>query len=613
MGHYYFQKIGISVILLTLLFLPFIGSAQVGIGTTTPDSNALLELDASTTAGGLLLPRVALTATNVSAPLSGAVAPGMTVYNTATAGSGANAVTPGFYYHDGTIWIRVGSDADAKNNWSLTGNSGTNPTDHFLGTKDAQPLLIKTNGIERIRVLADGRVIINSNMVFASSFNSFAAGSNMAIAARAVDDNAVYGDTDGSGDAIFGISVGTGDGVVGQSLLGDGVVGLSVSGIGVVAVSQDSQEMGLLSAGNNVPGVLGGPIGLGASLSGSDYGGGGFGRTPSGTGMIGVGNDGLTIHSLVEGSGVAGTGDKIGVYGYAVNGTANNTNSGNSGGYFALGTSSAPTSIVRAYANIAGYHRGEVPTSDGNIGNNNTSNYYGGFFAGGVGTSSTDPSYAYVGIKHDANNNGRGGTNYKIIGNGTVSTLVNDSEGNKRVLFAPEAPEILFEDYGVGQLSNGSVYVKIDPLFAKSIHVSEKHPLKVFIQLEGECNGVFVTDKTANGFLVKELNGGTSNTPFSYHLVANRADDIASDGSIASKHVGMRFPYGPEPLEMAEMKAVEMKEAKSKKLVRKEIQNSDLNSSSNIQTRKQNSYSESQRSQHQSTDSAVKTSKTEKN
>lgn len=162
MGHYYFQKIGISVILLTLLFLPFIGSAQVGIGTTTPDSNALLELDASTTAGGLLLPRVALTATNVSAPLSGAVAPGMTVYNTATAGSGANAVTPGFYYHDGTIWIRVGSDADAKNNWSLTGNSGTNPTDHFLGTKDAQPLLIKTNGIERMRVLADGNVQIGT-------------------------------------------------------------------------------------------------------------------------------------------------------------------------------------------------------------------------------------------------------------------------------------------------------------------------------------------------------------------------------------------------------------------------------------------------------------------
>src|SRR5690554_7094566 len=141
MGHYYFQKIGISVILLTLLFLPFIGSAQVGIGTTTPDSNALLELDASTTVGGFLMPRVALTATDNPSPLSGIITPGMTVYNTATAGSGANVVTPGFYYHDGTIWIRVGSDADAKNNWSLTGNSGTNPTDHFLGTKDAQPLL----------------------------------------------------------------------------------------------------------------------------------------------------------------------------------------------------------------------------------------------------------------------------------------------------------------------------------------------------------------------------------------------------------------------------------------------------------------------------------------
>ena len=162
MGHYYFQKIRISVILLTLLILPLAGWAQVGIGTTTPDSNALLELDASTTVGGFLMPRVALTATDNPSPLSGIITPGMTVYNTATAGSGANVVTPGFYYHDGTIWIRVGSDADAKNNWSLTGNSGTNPTDHFLGTKDAQPLLIKTNGIERMRVLADGNVQIGT-------------------------------------------------------------------------------------------------------------------------------------------------------------------------------------------------------------------------------------------------------------------------------------------------------------------------------------------------------------------------------------------------------------------------------------------------------------------
>ena len=59
-------------------------------------------------------------------------------------------------------------------------------------------------------------------------------------------------------------------------------------------------------------------------------------------------------------------------------------------------------------------------------------------------------------------------------------------------MFAPEAPEVLFEDYGTGQLTNGSVKIDIDPIFEKNINIDEKHPLKVFIQLEGDCNGVFV-------------------------------------------------------------------------------------------------------------------------
>ncbi|MFO0511756.1 MAG: beta strand repeat-containing protein, partial [Gammaproteobacteria bacterium] len=41
----------------------------------------------------------------------------------------------------------------AANAWTLTGNLGTNPTDNYIGTRDAQPLAIRTNNIERIRVL----------------------------------------------------------------------------------------------------------------------------------------------------------------------------------------------------------------------------------------------------------------------------------------------------------------------------------------------------------------------------------------------------------------------------------------------------------------------------
>lgn len=89
-----------------LIFLFTVGStyAQVGIGTTSPNTDAALDITSANQ--GVLLPRVALSATNNASPLGSHVA-GMTLYNTATAGSAPNQVTPGFYYNDGTEWVRI--------------------------------------------------------------------------------------------------------------------------------------------------------------------------------------------------------------------------------------------------------------------------------------------------------------------------------------------------------------------------------------------------------------------------------------------------------------------------------------------------------------------------
>ena len=64
-------------------------------------------------------------------------------------------------------------------------------------------------------------------------------------------------------------------------------------------------------------------------------------------------------------------------------------------------------------------------------------------------------------------------------------------------MFAPESPEVLFTDCGVGSLKKGEAYIELDPILTKNIHVSESNPLRVFVQLEGECNGVYVTKKTS--------------------------------------------------------------------------------------------------------------------
>lgn len=46
--------------------------------------------------------------------------------------------------------------------WDTTGNAGTNPASDFLGTTDQQPLILRTNGREDLRINPDGKVGIGT-------------------------------------------------------------------------------------------------------------------------------------------------------------------------------------------------------------------------------------------------------------------------------------------------------------------------------------------------------------------------------------------------------------------------------------------------------------------
>lgn len=91
-----------------MLFLMFssISYAQVGVNTTSPASGALLDVFSSDK--GFIMPRVALQATNITAPITPAPATGLMVYNTVTDGTPLSVqVTPGFYYWSGSQWARL--------------------------------------------------------------------------------------------------------------------------------------------------------------------------------------------------------------------------------------------------------------------------------------------------------------------------------------------------------------------------------------------------------------------------------------------------------------------------------------------------------------------------
>ncbi|MDN3724743.1 hypothetical protein QRD02_10135 [Aequorivita sp. SDUM287046] len=97
-----------------IFLTPGIFHAQVGINTTTP--NGILEINSSV--HGVVLPRLALTATNVMAPAinprGGTIPAGTTIYNTNSTANGINDVYPGIYVWDGNRWINQFTKKDIQ-------------------------------------------------------------------------------------------------------------------------------------------------------------------------------------------------------------------------------------------------------------------------------------------------------------------------------------------------------------------------------------------------------------------------------------------------------------------------------------------------------------------
>ena len=197
---------------------------DVGIGAT-PNASAKLEIRA--TDRGLLIPNVALTATNAAGPIT-APATSLLVYNTATAGVIPNNVVPGFYYWNGA-WIPLVAGTPTQD-WSLTGNSGTNAATNYIGTNDVQDLVFKTSAVvntplERMRITTAGNVGINAapiaNTLLTLNTNtnairngidltmtnatSAATGLNITAGAATVNGVTVSNSTTSSSGSVYGI------------------------------------------------------------------------------------------------------------------------------------------------------------------------------------------------------------------------------------------------------------------------------------------------------------------------------------------------------------------------------------------------------------------------
>jgi hypothetical protein len=85
---------------------------------------------------------------------------------------------------------------------------------------------------------------------------------------------------------------------------------------------------------------------------------------------------------------------------------------------------------------------------------------------------------------------------------------------------AIESPKNWFEDFGSAQLTAGAAQVAIDSDYAQTVNTAVEY--HVFVTPNGNCKGLYISNRTAGSFEVRELGGGTSSVPFSYRIVALR-------------------------------------------------------------------------------------------
>jgi hypothetical protein len=162
---------------------------------------------------------------------------------------------------------------------------------------------------------------------------------------------------------------------------------------------------------------------------------------------------------------------------------------------------------------------GTSDSADGVVGF--TADTSGGGYAGGLfinnSTATTLPTlYAY-----DPSTGGlcTATTGGDFNCGGALGAVV-ENGSRKVALSAIEAPENWFEDAGSAHLSNGEAVVNLESVFGQTVNSEVDY--HVFLTPNGDCKGLYVAQKSASSFVVRELGGGTSSVVFDYRIMAKR-------------------------------------------------------------------------------------------
>ncbi len=270
-----------------------VDAQSLAINTTGATANTSAILDVSSTTKGVLVSRMTKAQKNAIAT----PANGLLVYQGAPD-------SVGFHYYNGSQWIWLNPSGGASNDWSLTGNTGTDTAVNFMGTTNNMPLRFKQNN------LMVGQWNINNGTYFlgewagrsnttgshnigigdSSLYSNTSSIGNIAVGYRALRRNTAAGHNTAIGYQSLYSNTGSDNTAIGYNALSSNTTGTVNTAIG-----SEVLQLNTIGYGNTAVG----PSSLFANTTGnsnSAFGGSALGSNISGTHNLALGVNSLLLN-----------------------------------------------------------------------------------------------------------------------------------------------------------------------------------------------------------------------------------------------------------------------------------------------------------------------------
>lgn len=462
-------------------------TAKVGIGTTTPAS--VLDVKGSSIVRGILTLPATGTATATSGKNSQPVDFQASAFNSSSKAASnqtfqwqAEAAGNDTSSPSGTLNLLFGSGANKAAETGLSIASNGQITFAPGQTFPSSEVVNSLNSLSGNLTLAAG-----SNITITPS------GSTLTIASSGTSTISHDATLTGSGttSSPLGIAIPVSlAGTSGSALIqgvnasGDGVVGTSSTGDGVNGNSTSANKSGVYGA-NTVKGGFGvfgrnSADGSSGFLGEVGFGAGGTSASPA--------NGTAGVYGVSQVPAGIGTVDAAGVWGDSFAGDGMVATSNQNNGIVAVTADSLNQFNAGAFIDNQNPNAGDVVVQT---------------FGESIGGSCVIDTLG------------------NLFCSGSKSAVVPVENNSKKVaMYAIESPQNWFEDFGSGQLTNGSASINLEAIFGETVDTNVKY--HVYLTPNGDCKGLYVTAKTPTSFEVHELGQGTSNIAFDYRIVAMR-------------------------------------------------------------------------------------------